>query len=278
MTVGIRPLLKWAGGKRRSAARIVDLLLAAGARPHVGYAEPFAGGLAVFCELRNRNGLGFNVTIGDINPRLIGFYRGVSEDPIAVVRSANDLPIGPDADDYDAIRQRFNALPDDADPVEIAALLAWLNHHGFNGLYRENSQGKYNTPWNRGTSRWNPALAEYVEWSDALLRVRLFDRPYWDGLPVDTIYCDPPYCGGFTDYCGPGWTYVQQAQLGDWARRMAGHGSIVAVSDRDSPAARAAYQGAQIEILTVRHGIGGRGKDRRNVDEILAIFGGNYGR
>jgi len=278
VTTGIGPVLKWAGGKRRSAAWIVDRILLAGGRPSAGYAEPFAGGLAVLCEIYNRGLTTGPVVIGDVNPRLITFYRALAEDPLALIRAADDLPLDPTAGNYVAIRDRMNSLPPD-DP-EVAPLFVWVNRHGFNGLYRENARGACNTPWNKGLSWWVPAesLSAFYAFGNALTGARLLDRPYWDGLPVDTIYCDPPYCGGFTGYSGR-WTADDQRALGEWARRMsAAHGSLIAISDRDSPATRAAYQGAQIDVTPVRHGIGAAASSRRTVEEILAIFGGTHGR
>jgi len=64
----LEPILKWPGGKRHTANRLVKML-----PPHDTYVEPFAGGAAVFFRkpLVKRN------VLGDADPWLIDFYKGV---------------------------------------------------------------------------------------------------------------------------------------------------------------------------------------------------------
>ena len=68
------PLLKWAGGKRRIAKKIIDLInhdLQEGT-----YFEPFLGGGAVLFELAPKKAVCF-----DYNKDLIEFYNVVKKDP-----------------------------------------------------------------------------------------------------------------------------------------------------------------------------------------------------
>ena len=72
--MSLEPLLKWPGGKRHTANKLIRLL-----PPHDTYVEPFAGGAAVFFRkpLVKRN------VIGDLDPWLIDFYKGVRNGGLA---------------------------------------------------------------------------------------------------------------------------------------------------------------------------------------------------
>src|ERR1051325_7427846 len=65
----LKPMLKWAGGKRWL---LPHLMLLWNAHAEKRLVEPFAGGLAVALGLRPTSAL-----INDINPHLINFYRWV---------------------------------------------------------------------------------------------------------------------------------------------------------------------------------------------------------
>jgi len=70
----VRPLLKWAGGKRRLVERILSFF--PDDRRERRYHEPFMGGGAVFFSLELGRG-----SVNDINTRLMNFYRVVRDSP-----------------------------------------------------------------------------------------------------------------------------------------------------------------------------------------------------
>ena len=75
----MRPLLKWAGGKRSLFKQIINFF------PKNfnvrAYHELFFGGGAVFFNLMPKKG-----TINDINSRLINFYKVVRDHPSEIIK------------------------------------------------------------------------------------------------------------------------------------------------------------------------------------------------
>lgn len=79
-TAAITPPLKWQGGKRRVAKRLLPMIAA---RPHECWVEAFAGGAAM-TFLKPRSKL---EVINDTNHHLVNFYRYASP-----LRASSVLP------------------------------------------------------------------------------------------------------------------------------------------------------------------------------------------
>ena len=92
----LRPLLKWAGGKRWLVSHLKPIWEA---RAQRRYVEPFCGGLAVVLGLQPKQAL-----LNDINPHLINFYRHVQDGLRMRVRMRNDEDL------FYRQRERFNNL------------------------------------------------------------------------------------------------------------------------------------------------------------------------
>src|SRR4051812_40539034 len=151
----VRPILKWAGGKRQ----LLPALRRYYPSSFVRYFEPFLGSGAVFLDLHNAGALdGREVRLSDINADVIGCYRAVRDDAPAVIRALRALEAahvrGGAAHFYDVRNSRFNparralqgaARPADYTP-ELAAMLVYLNRTGYNGLFRVNARGEFNVP------------------------------------------------------------------------------------------------------------------------------------
>lgn len=95
----MRPLLKWAGGKRSLVERILGLFPEDHRRR--SFHEPFFGGGAVFFRLEPEVG-----SINDVNARLMNFYRTVRDSPDELVEAAKKYVYEEKA--YYRLRDRFN--------------------------------------------------------------------------------------------------------------------------------------------------------------------------
>jgi DNA adenine methylase len=263
MTECAAPFLKWAGGKTRQTARILELL------GHEGrYLEPFLGGGAVLFSLP----LGTEAVLGDANVRLLRTYAGIRHVYALVHQRLQDLPWGEQArDDYTELRALFNrGIDDDADH---AAVFIWLNKHGFNGLWRENSKGEYNVP--RGSSKTPPKCPTEEQLqgisralSSALIVTGGFEPVLFLAHTGDRVYCDPPYYGQFTTYTAGGFGPNEQVQLMKAATAASVRGARVVLSNSDTSFIRDLYRDWMFHTVQARRSISCTG-DREPAAEVL---------
>ncbi len=150
----VRPLLKWAGGKRQ----LLPQLRAHYPEQFTRYIEPFFGSGAVFFDLLNGGHLkGRRAKLADLNPDLVGCYLAVRDDVEDVIRALQALAgeHGRRGNDfYYTVRDRFNLVRAAGGlrglyTPEMAAMLIYLNRTGFNGLFRQNQAGEFNVPAGR---------------------------------------------------------------------------------------------------------------------------------
>src|SRR6476660_7068797 len=205
----VRPILKWAGGKRQLLPQLRPYYPAHFTR----YVEPFLGSGAVFLDCYNRGLLaGREVRLSDINADIIGCYRMVRDavdDTIALLSALEDGHHRGGRRFFYEIRDAgFNRLRQAAgsssDPAghytpELAAMLIYLNRTGFNGLFRLNSRGAFNVPAGRYASPriCDPdnlrALSRALGQPGVSLNRADFAEALRDLRPGDFVYLDPPY-------------------------------------------------------------------------------------
>ena len=130
----LRPVLKWAGGKRWQVPHLRD---AWAAHSHRRLVEPFCGGLAVTLGLQPRRAL-----LNDMNPHIIHFYQWIKRGLVV------GLPLENDETTFYDYRNRFNALVDagDEDTSDAATLFYYLNRTGYNGLCLVQPPGPFQCP------------------------------------------------------------------------------------------------------------------------------------
>lgn len=171
----VSPLFKYIGGKswlKDELNNTVNKVLKA--QPDIDtYVEPFAGGLGAFLGVADsliKNNI-TKVVLNDINIKLIQFYKNVYTNSELLIEKymevenayAETVPLIfftydkkkdkeiikesliPASQFFNQIRSAFNV---EQDSIMNSAYLLFLQTHCFNGIYRENSKGGYNTPYN----------------------------------------------------------------------------------------------------------------------------------
>ena len=101
----IRPLVKWAGGKRQLLHELSDRLPGA----WNGYYEPFVGGAALLIHLFNQNRVK-SAVISDSNPELINLYRVVQKSPEDLAGYLSSEPFPNTRESYGEYRALFNRI------------------------------------------------------------------------------------------------------------------------------------------------------------------------
>lgn len=262
---GPSPFLKWAGGKRS----LLDQL-----RPHLPpsfgrFYEPFVGSAALFFSETPRR-----ATLSDTNTRLVATYRGLRDAPDEVIERLGRLRY--DRAQYLAMRAR------DIDGEGDAAIAAWfiyLNKTGYNGLYRVNSQNRFNVPFGRYV---NPTICDEPNLracAAALRHTRLlvadFERATLRAKSGDLVYFDPPYVplsatSSFTSYTADGFGHDAQVRLRDHALTLAQRGVHVLLSNSSAKAVVELYK-RDFDLVTIRarRSINSKGSGRRAIRELL---------
>ena len=294
----VRPILKWAGGKRQLLPELRPFY----PRRFARYVEPFLGSGAVFLDLYNSGLLdGRKVHLSDINADVIGCYRVVRDRPAAVVAALRVLESrhlkGGDAHFYEVRDGAFNparrvvhaaADPAGAYTPALAAMLIYLNRTGFNGLFRVNGRGDFNVPAGRYAQPLICDEANLYAWSAALnrpgvtVKVAAFDRVLERAGDDDFVYLDPPYApvsgtSRFTAYTAGGFGALQQETLQRMVIALASRGASVLLSNSAAPQIKALYAGhrgartAGLKATTVaaRRAINSRASSRGAVREYL---------
>ena len=187
-----RPLVKWAGGK----SQLRDIIHRAAPKYFSRYVELFVGGGAMFWSFTLPGSL-----IADSNSELMNFYKVVRDAPGALLAEVHCMPIT--KEDY----YRIRALsPEDMDPIKQAARFVYLNKTCFNGLYRVNRKGLFNTPFGARTSVTILDERDLFSASSLLSKTELVCADFRATMPLlregDFVYLDPPYLplGKYSDF------------------------------------------------------------------------------
>ena len=288
----VRPLLKWAGGKRQLLPQLRSYYPVRFTR----YIEPFFGSGAVFFDLLNTGRLrGRPATLADVNPDLIGCYLAVRDDVEAVIRGLRALARqharrGDEL--YYGVRDRFNDMRAAGGlrglyTPEMAAMLIYLNRTGFNGLFRQNRDGAFNVPAGRYL---NPRICdpEHLRsvadaWQQPGVRIDLasFDATLAQAGRGDFVYCDPPYAplsrtASFAHYTAGGFTAFDQHRLQEAVIMAARRGATVVVSNSSAPEIVNGYTtsaaldaGLVVRTVPARRAINSHAGKRGPVDELI---------
>ncbi|MBR0253204.1 MAG: Dam family site-specific DNA-(adenine-N6)-methyltransferase, partial [Synergistaceae bacterium] len=134
----VAPVLKWVGGKRQLIEILSTLL-----PPKISsysYCEPFVGGGALLFHLQPKKAF-----VNDINADLIRVYKVIKENVDELIgelkkyKNESDLFYRVRNLDRDIVK--YNSLSE----IEKAARILYLNKTCYNGLYRVNNSGEFNS-------------------------------------------------------------------------------------------------------------------------------------
>lgn len=222
----LKPIIKWAGGKRRLLNEINTNLPNKNILDSIEtYVEPFLGGGSTLLNIIQKLPNVKTIYVNDINTRLINLYKNVKYNVNKLVyildkidndfNSLSDYKLKEEY--YYNIRKEFNSKSK-YNTIRNAAQFIFLNKYCFKGLYRENSKGEFNVSFNKSLKQINLYNKEDIyDLHDFLIKydVVFYNKPYNEFLAnifnilyrknesnikirVKTfertfIYFDPPY-------------------------------------------------------------------------------------
>ncbi len=272
--VPIPSFLKWPGGKRKLLSAIRRYIPT---DTHY-FVEPFVGGGAVFLGLRQEQ-----VRISDINAELINCYRMVRDRPGELIVESKKWQERHSKEFFLEVRawDRISGFAERS-AIERAARFLYLNKTCFNGLYRVNSKGQFNTPFGYYE---NPKIAseKIIEATSRYLNqegIEIMQGDFEDAL-LDIkdafVYFDPPYhplseTASFTGYAQGGFDEQEQIRLKKVADRLRDRNCQVLVSNSDTEFIRYLWEDYAIEEIKAARAINCKGEKRGAIGELL-IFG-----
>ncbi len=271
-----QPFIKWVGGKRGLIEQILPLF----PKDFNNYYEPFVGGGAVFFELFARGLLkGKRVVLSDINIELINTYRVVQSKPIELIRNLEKYKAKHNREFYYKIREMdrrddYSSISD----IEKATRFIYLNKTCFNGLYRVNKKGYFNTPIGRYK---NPNIADsnkILSASEALQNVIIkhisFKEAVKDAKKEDLVYFDPPYyplndTSNFTSYDSNIFLEDEQIELFNTFSTLAKKGVYAIESNSDTKFIKDLYREYDIQLVNANRFINSKANSRGKINELL---------
>lgn len=245
----VKPFVKWVGGKGQLLEQLDSLFPKDFSdRKDVIYVEPFIGGGAMLFHVLAKYDNISKAVVNDLNRDLVTCYRVVKEKPDELIAALGELQNeyrskGNETERkelYYSKRELYNSHK--ANEIETAALFIFLNKTAFNGLYRVNSKGWFNVPFNRAK---NPPIcdAETIRADSELLqKVEILCGDFKSvATKIDSsafFYFDPPYrpltqTAAFTAYSKDGFNDEQQKRLADFLRQLDSQGHQWMLSNSD---------------------------------------------
>jgi DNA adenine methylase len=272
----MKPLLKWAGGKRHIAE---ELRTKFPENWDSGtYFEPFIGGAAMFLSAVPKRAV-----VADVNKRLVHFYQFVKNSPSEfyselqkISKNFNDCLTEEKKDFYLKLRKNFNETQEDS--LNSAVLLYAINKLCFNGLYRENASGGFNVPFGQKKSLPIMTLEDLQEVSKALEQTEIlnsdFEVSVEKAISGDFIYFDPPYIplgpsSSFTSYHSGGFDLADQERLADLMQKLSTKGIKAMCSNSDSELTHKIFGKLNIANISAPRMVSARASGRGMINELV---------
>lgn len=279
----MKPILKWAGSKQQLLSELKKYItpeLLEGNR----YIEPFIGGGALAFDLEHPN-----TTISDLNSELTNLYEAIRYYPETVIDTLRVMHLHHTPEFYYEIRAMDRDPNFKNSPVtDRAARTIYLNKTCFNGLYRVNSKGYFNTPIGRTTNGKMPDIVQadaIRELSKFLKTVDIRTGDYrtvvndWKPTPGDVIFLDSPYdkdegikTDGFVGYQKEGWTRrdleIMKSECDYWTRL----GAKIIITNNDTEFVRELFSDWEIHEVDVRRSINRNGDGRKGKEVIITNY------
>lgn len=272
----IKPIMKWVGGKRELLPELRKHIPPSFDKETNTYYEPFVGGGALLFDILPHHGV-----INDSNEELINLYKVVKNDVDSLIKEVSSYPY--DKDFYYSIREldRGEDFPDSLSDIKRAARTIYLNKTCFNGLYRVNKKGQFNTPFGKYS---NPTICKendlkdvssYFNDNDISIMSGDFAQCVKDAQEGDFVYLDPPYVplsktSSFTSYTKEGFKDCDQRRIKDIIDSLDERGVYVLMSNSSSPDVFDFYSSDyNVETVKVARKVNSKAHKRNKIDEFL---------
>lgn len=268
----VAPFLKWVGGKRQIMSSIVENLPINISR--LNYIEPFIGGGAVLFHLQPQNAI-----INDFNSELTNVYEVIKNNLEELIQ---DLKTHKNESDYFYELRGLDRTVEykNLTNIQKASRVIYLNKTCFNGLYRVNNAGEFNSPFGRYK---NPnivneptlkAVNKYLNKNNIIIQTGDY-KNVLENIPENSfVYLDPPYhpiseSSNFTGYVQGGWDMWDQIRLREACDNLNERGIKFLLSNSSAQLIKEQYENYTIKTVKANRSINSDASNRGEIDEFL---------
>lgn len=266
----VSPVLKWVGGKRQLLPAIDKYIPSTRV-----YFEPFLGGGAVLFHRQPQKAV-----VNDINSELINLYKiikdNVEELIVDLKKHKNESEYFYEIRELDRDKERYGRLSE----IERASRLIYLNKTCYNGLFRVNRAGEFNSPFG---SYKNPniineiilrAVSKYFNNADVSFLNTDFVNALDGIIKGDFVYLDPPYdpvssSAYFTGYDKGGFDRAAQKRLKLLCDDLNKKGVNFLLSNSSTEFILDLYKDYKIERINAKRAINSNADCRGEIEEVL---------
>ena len=268
----VAPFVKWVGGKRQLLGVLSELLPSGGIK---SYCEPFLGGGAMLFHLQPDVAY-----VNDINSELINVYRVIKHSVDGLIDElshfVNEPEIFYEVRSWDRDKAKYSSLTD----IQRAARIIFLNKTCFNGLYRVNNAGEFNSPFGyyRNPNIINAPVLRAVSHYLNSAEIHLTSADYSEVLANlergTFVYLDPPYdpvsdSASFTGYSRGGFSRNEQKRLRECCDDLSRRGIKFMLSNSATDFIMEQYAGYNITVVKARRAVNSAGDKRGEVEEVV---------
>lgn len=272
----VSPVVKWVGGKRQLLDDITPLL----PKQISTYCEPFLGGGAVLFARQPKNAI-----INDLNGDLMLVYEVIRDDVESLIVSLQEHENTSEhfyqVRDLDRDKDSYKLLP----KIEKASRIIYLNKTCYNGLFRVNAAGEFNSPFGhyKKPNIVNEPVLRAVSKYLSSPNIQLFSEDFSATLQRvprgGFIYLDPPYdpvsdTASFTGYNKGGFDKTEQIRLKECCDALTQRGVKFLLSNSATAFIRELYAEYTIKTVYAKRAINSDADKRGAVQEVLIR---NYG-
>ena len=256
--------MKWVGGKRS----VLDELLHRVPKKFTSYNECFVGGGALFFALKPKKAY-----LSDVNHHLIQSYQAIQGDVEGVI---NELKRHKRLHKESHFLRIRKLLSSESNAVKIAGYLIYLNKTCYNGLYRVNQGGEFNTPLG---SYENPSILDEENLrnvSETLQGVTIKEASF-EKIRVRKggfYYLDPPYHQAYDSYNGSRFDDEQHEKLAEKCYEIDDKGGYFLLSNSNTRFVRDLYRDFIIDKIMAGRYVSCKSDQRGRQRELLIR---NYG-
>ena len=269
----IRPIVKWAGGKTQLLDRLKDRM----PKKYGSYYEPFIGGGALLLDVQPKK-----AHINDINSELINTYSQIRDDAPSVKTLLKHLDDNHDGEEYYyKKRDEFNTKIQKKEyDSYMAALFIYLNKHCFNGLYRVNSKGLFNVPYNNKDKGRSFDEQNIDSLADYLKNVKMMNGDFEScakkAKKGDFVFFDSPYAPlnptSFESYTKEGFSKEDHERLANLFKELDKKGVYCMLTNHNTELINDLYKDYNIEVVPVHRSINSKGNSRKGEEVIITNY------